>query len=390
MSKPARGAMTLPTLPPATDLFGRTLGAAVSGPFTVSIHDTQPDPTQARWVLPPTLRAKFLAGDLTAPAALQAWQAVAAREPVEATRLGEIAALARSLSAGGQVNPISVVRQGQGWRIETGERRFWAHVYLVVVEKDAAAAAIPAIEIAQIDPFRQAVENLHVAPLNAIGLARETARLLLSAAGTLPANLTWATYRQAAQQRVPRGGWARIEGAMGKSEEQLARLVRLLLLPEPALHLADRHDLPEKVLRPVLKLTAPAEQTATVQLIVECGLSTPEVDWLVQQPEGAAARAALRAQKATPAGAPAPSAPAKAPRPTPTAAAASYQRFRGLHRFTQQLTRQGAEPATVLAQALLTQAPTTAAADLQATIAVLEAALAVVQARQPAAPKRKK
>lgn len=384
MSKPARGAMTLPTLPPATDLFGRTLGAAVSGPFTVSIHDTQPDPTQARWVLPPTLRAKFLAGTLTAPAALQAWQALAAREPVEATRLAEIAALARSLRAGGQVNPISVVRQGSGWRIETGERRFWAHVYLVVVEKDEAAAAIPAAETSQIDPFRQAVENLHVAPLNAIGLARETARLLLSAAGALPASLTWATYRAAAAQRVPRGGWARIEGAMGKSEEQLARLVRLLLLPEAALHLADRHDLPEKVLRPVLKLATPTQQTATVQLIVDCALSAPEVDWLVQQPDWAAACTALRAQKAA---AP-PATAAQTARAAPPATTTCYQRFRGFQRVTQQLAAQGTAPAQTLAQALLTQAPTTAAADLQATIAVLEAALRLVQA--PAPTKRKK
>jgi len=387
-SKPARGAISLPE----SDLFGNQL-AEGGTPLQLSWDQIEPDPNQARWVLPVELRAKFIAGKLSAMEAMRQWQkqversqARAGKAPLkpseasEARKLDEIAALARSLQAGGQVNPITVARHGGRWRIETGERRFWAHVYLVSVLADDTAAQIPVAVRAQIDPFRQAVENLHAAPLNAVGLAREIARLLMTALPHLypapgpEAPLDWPLYRQVAEQRVPPGGWSRIEDAMGRKADQLGRFLRLLLLPAEALALADRHDLTEKQLRAVSELGDPARQTRAVSLITELGLSSTEVEWLCQQTDWEAAERDLRAQRvgmwptAT-----------TSPRARFAPEQVLYKRLVSLQRFTESVRRGGSEPAEALAEQLQLQASPTALPELRALIELLETTAAKLE-----------
>jgi len=392
--KPARGAIPLPE----ADLFGNQL-AEGAVPLQLAWEVVEPDPNQARWVLPPELRARFIAGKLSAVDALRQWhkqvEQLRARlgkdgwrpgEMAEVRKLDEIEALARSLQAGGQVNPITVVRRGDKWRIETGERRFWAHVYLVGLKNDKTAAQIPVSVRPRIDPFRQAVENLHASPLNAIGLAREVARLLLVVTGNPSPGtdagrvMDLATYRDLARQRVPPGGWSKIEEAMGRKADHLGRYLRLLLLPEEAVQLADRHDLTEKQLRPVSELGDAKKQLQVARLIAELGLSSAEVEWLCKQPNLSAAERELRTRLAGKAAEKA----KKSPRARFAPEQVLYNRCIGFVRFAESVRRGGAEPAQALAEQFLAQSGETALAELRGLISFLEGTVVEIERARPA------
>lgn len=380
--KLTRGAIPLPE----ADLFGNQLNEGAA-PLQLSWEVVEPDPNQARWVLPPDLRARFIAGKLNAVEALRQWhkqvEQLRARlskdglrpgEAAEVRKFDEIEALAKSLQAGGQVNPITVVRRSDKWRIETGERRFWAHVYLVGVKNDKAAAQIPVSVRPRIDPFRQAVENLHAAPLNAIGLAREVARLLLTTTGNPSLGtdagrvLDLAAYREVARQRVPPGGWSKIEEAMGRKADHLGRYLRLLLLPEEAVQLADRHDMTEKQLRPVSELGDAKKQAQVVRLIAELGLASAEVEWLCKQSDLNAAERELRAKFASKVMEKA----KKSPRARFAPEQVLYNRCIGFVRFTESVRRGGAEPAQALAEQFMAQRGETALTELRGLISFLE------------------
>lgn len=274
------------------------------------LESIQPDPNQARWILPQEIRESFLAGRLTPAEAMTRWRKLVDRlvkksgkpatELPEGRRLAEIEALAKSILLGGQVNPITVVQVGNHWRIETGERRYWAHVWLWGVEHDKVGQTIPATIQPCFDVYRQAAENLHTAPLNAIATARMVARLLQASGGNPAARqdyaiqLTMVEYRQIAESRVPRGGWKRVEEVMGKHADYLARHLRLLSLPDDAVMLADRHDLTEFQLRPVTERNNRPDQVHIVRLIVELNLVGLDIEWLCQQPDLGIAEQILR------------------------------------------------------------------------------------------------
>lgn len=282
---------------------------------TLHINDLEPDPSQARWLLPPDIRSKFIAGKIDASQALAQWRkhAEAVREEVtkagrdpekvgDVAWLSEIETLAKSIHSGGQVNPITVARIEDRWRIETGERRYWAHVWLVSVVGDKSAAQVPAIQQATLDPFRQAVENRHTSPLNAVSMARDIARLIITSRDSAPGQksrvLAFADYRAVAQDRLPSSLTERIAAAMGMSPDYLGRYRRLLALPDEALLIADRNDLTEKQLRHVTELESPKWQTRVVRGIAEMGLSHGDVEWWCRQPDLAAAERELRSRMA--------------------------------------------------------------------------------------------
>lgn len=390
-----RGAIPMPE----TDVMGRGL-VADSSHLTLTLDQLEPDPNQARWVLPAEVRAKFVAGELTATQALERWRKLAEKaarsggkgaaldeDHPELKKLREIESLAKSIKAGGQVNPITVARHGAKWRIETGERRFWAHVYLVHVLDDSDAERVPANVTAKLDVFRQAVENLHAAPLNAVALGREVARLLMAGQGKNPAPgqdlevLSLSAYRAVASSRVPPKGWDRIGEAMGKTPDHLSRHLRLLLLPDEAIVLADRADLTEKQLRPVTELKDAQTQARVVKLAVELKLSSADVEWLCNQPDLDKAEQELRARLL---GKP----EEKAPRAKFSLEESLYKRLTGFRRFIQSVERGGGQPAAALARFYKADKGETARTELQQMIELLSATvdeLARLEQPDPAA-----
>jgi len=100
--------------------------------------------------------------------------------------LRDLTNLAVTIRDDGQVNPLTVVDASDGgiqkFRIETGERRYWATWLLKdFIPGYQGDGMIPCIIIPQEQesPFRQAKENTTRSGLNAVAMARQIALLLL-------------------------------------------------------------------------------------------------------------------------------------------------------------------------------------------------------------------
>jgi ParB-like chromosome segregation protein Spo0J len=200
----------------------------------------------------------------------------------------ELVNLAMTIREDGQVNPLTVVDRSQGvmrqYRIETGERRYWAtwllRDFVPGYESDGTIPCI-VIPVERASAFRQAKENTARAGLSAMALARQAALLLLSVHDYLVPDgpVTMDFYRQALDLdlRSKREYSADILAAMGgMSRQQFSRHKLLLRLSDEAIELADHHQLDEGLLRYVVGL--PVEQHAEmVQQIILKGLTVRQV-----------------------------------------------------------------------------------------------------------------
>jgi hypothetical protein len=207
--------------------------------------------------------------------------------------LGDLVNLAVTIRDDGQVNPLTVVDVSQGvtrqFRIETGERRYWATWLL----RDFIAGydgdgMIPCIIVPgeQSSIFRQAKENTARSGLSAIAMARQAALLLLTVHGyEIPdAAVPNDFYRQALELdlRGKREYTDAILSAMGGiNKSQFSRLKSLLRLADDALELADRHGIEEYKLRHVV--TVPVEyHVEIIRQIVNFNLTSKQIQDLCQ------------------------------------------------------------------------------------------------------------
>ena len=211
----------------------------------------RPDPIQPRRILPDRIHHEFHGGRLTPSQSLRELvqiAQVAARQrgrpfsnllellpdpereeegislTPEEILLRELVTLAVTIHQDGLVNPITVVDMTQGvtrlYRIETGERRYWAgwllKDFLQGFESDGMIDCI-VVPADRSSVFRQAKENTARRGLSAIAMARQAALLLLTVNGyEIPAYaVTNDFYRQALELRIPRGAAQEIYAAMG-------------------------------------------------------------------------------------------------------------------------------------------------------------------------------
>lgn len=171
------------------------------------------------------------------------------------------------------------------YRIETGERRYWATWLLRdFIPNYTGNGTIPCIVIPaqRSSVFRQAKENTARSGLTAIAMARQAALLLLTVHGyEIPAYaVNNDFYRQALELdlRGQREHTDAILSAMGGIERsQFSRLKSLLHLSDDALELADRYALEERKLRPVLSLE-PVDQVEMIRQIIDLNLSSKQIE----------------------------------------------------------------------------------------------------------------
>ena len=277
----------------------------------------RPDPLQLRRVLPDSVYTAFHNNRLTPTQALreliQSAQVAARqhgrpftnvldllgnpdeeseREPQlltpEEQLVRDLVNLAVTIRDDGQVNPLTVVDVTQGvtrlYRIETGERRYWAawllRDFIPGYESDGMIPCI-VIPAEQASPFRQAKENTARTGLSAVAMARQAALLLLAIHGyEMPDGpVTHGFYRQALELdlRGKREYTAEIYAAMGGlDKKRFSRFKALLQLCDEALELADRHSIEEGLLRHVLHLPA-EEQVEVVRHIINMKLTAKQV-----------------------------------------------------------------------------------------------------------------
>lgn len=202
--------------------------------------------------------------------------------------LRDLVNLAVTIRDDGQVNPLTVVDVSQGatqqFRIETGERRYWATWLLRdFILEYAGDGMIPCIIIPgeRSSVFRQAKENTARSGLSAIALARQAALLLLTVHGyEIPAYaVTNDFYRHALELdlRGKREYTDAILSAMGGiGKMQFSHYKALLKLSDEALEMADRHRIEEYRLRPVVAV-ASEYHAEIVRQIIDFNLTSKQV-----------------------------------------------------------------------------------------------------------------
>ena len=278
----------------------------------------RPDPVQPRRVLPEQLHFAFHNNRLTPTQALKELVQlvqVAARQrgrpfnnvlellpnpddegdedqsvhlSPEEQLLHDLVNLAITIRDDGQVNPLTVVDVSQGvtqqFRIETGERRYWAtwllRDFIAGYNSDGMIPCI-IIPAERSSVFRQAKENTARSGLSAIAMARQAALLLLTVHGHQIPDIAVSNdfYRQALDLdlRGKREYTEAILTAMGGIKKaHFSEIKSLLKLSDEALELADRHTLEEKKLRYVVML--PQEfHTEIIRQIIDFNLTSKQV-----------------------------------------------------------------------------------------------------------------
>lgn len=287
----------------------------------------RPDPIQPRRVLPDRIYQTFHASRVTPTQALRELvqtAQIAARQrgrpfdglldllpspddenddeqktPLspEERLLRELVTLAVTIRDDGQVNPLTVIDVSEGvtrqFRIETGERRYWATWLLRdFISGYTGDGMIPCIVIPResYSPFRQAKENTARTGLSAVAMARQAALLLLAVHGyELPITaVSNDFYRQALELdlRSKREHTAEILTAMGGvSRMRFSQFKALLNLSDEAIELADRYDIDEKKLRYVVNL-AQEFHLEIVRQIVDLNLTSKQVKEICEADNG--------------------------------------------------------------------------------------------------------
>lgn len=242
-----------------------------------------PDPGQPRRLLPDDLLSAVIQGSLAPVAAIEEWLRRAESDTAETAlrqNVRELKRLADSIARHGLISPISVrfpasdeaIPPGITYFIVTGERRFWAHVYLLSQDRQIQAGqtvASPAeIKITLAPPgisirAYQLIENLLREDLNAIERAQGMWALRYELSGvnyssppsnqpeteedsSLPSPESEVNY--SSPQLVP---WARVEEALGISKRYRIFVTSVLNLSEAAQALVAGHNLAEMTIRPI-------------------------------------------------------------------------------------------------------------------------------------------
>jgi len=282
----------------------------------------RPDPVQPRRVLPEQIHRKFHDNRLTPTQALREvvqLAQVSSRQngrpfsnvlellpdtesdteqpntlsPEEET-LRDLVNLAVTIRDDGQVNPLTVVDMSQGvtrlYRIETGERRYWAtwilRDFIPSYEHDGMIDCI-IVPTEKSSIFRQAKENTARKRLSAIAMARQAALLLLTVHGyEIPITAVDNDfYRQALELnlRGKREFTEAILNAMGGIDRgRFSQYKALLQLSNDSMELADRHNIEEYPLRFVLQLTE-QDQVEMVRQIIQFNLSGRQVKQICEK-----------------------------------------------------------------------------------------------------------
>lgn len=272
-----------------------------------------PDPTQPRREVPPVVRK--LAREQGIPEWEQ-WHQMAEHQAgyeinlksllrgegdgIETEKTGaplvdgfmSLVALAASIYDKGLVNPITVSARGAGYTIETGERRYQAYKLLYGVLGHKKFSRIAANVVPAVDVWRQAAENGSRKPLNAIGMARQIALLVMA----LNTDKTYAPfesfegksdrefYAQVADgniHRIPKGTSERILQATGmKSRSQIANHRALLDISDDLWTQADEDDWTEGRIREHVLSQKRPDTFTTVNV------STPHTPMTVRKGDG--------------------------------------------------------------------------------------------------------
>ncbi len=222
----------------------------------IPIEHIRPDPDQPRRLLPVDLAQSLIAGSSPFNI-LEQLRTRSEHNKWIRERLQELDALAQSVADDGLMQPIRVIRDDdERYRIEEGERRWWAHNILVqqgreqfqninafVIEPERAITGLLR---------RRVAENVLRSGFTAIELARAMSKRIQEI--------------QTAEPGIKQGEVERRVGSEnGMSDRRVRQFVALLILSPEAQELAQQARLTENSLRKIVGIKDAASQLVTIR-----------------------------------------------------------------------------------------------------------------------------
>jgi hypothetical protein len=260
-----------------------------------------PDPFQGRGgVLPAELSIAVCNGALPPDQAVAVWLQDLDERSLYWPRYQALRELADSIAEQGLINPIHIYhppRELRLYRIESGERRYWAH-WLLAHENPGRFTHVRAIVEEGYSLDRQIHENEDVSALSAVGQARNIARMYLLLLDVHPRfqqqvtpDSLHAYFRQAAyppseligQKYLPDGFWERFMALTRLSRQSVEERLNLFGLPLPALELADLAGLNFSQLKEILRSENNTVRAELVELAVARNLTGARLRSLVRK-----------------------------------------------------------------------------------------------------------
>ncbi len=254
-------------------------------PVTFLLVAIRPDFSQPRQLLPADLSAALAKGEILPSEALSRWlaQAEAANtDPGLIHNVAELRRLAASIQQHGLINPITLRRPrpeepvpaGVEYLIVTGERRYWSHVLLGLegqqireghaVSSPDQIKAVVANEGVSVRAH-QLIENLMREDINGVEKARGLWALRYELSGVNHGSPAAAGPED---QLVP---WSQVEEVLNISKRYRIFVTSVLNLTPEAQQLVTRHNLSERLIRPIAQKLKdqPALQIEALQQLVD-------------------------------------------------------------------------------------------------------------------------
>lgn len=219
-----------------------------------------PDRFQPRRLLPTHIRQRFFDGEIDCYQAAGEWLNLSKSDASFRVEVDRLLSMGGSFEEHGQIKPItgSWKANAKGdffFQIETGERRFWAACLHYINDHLDEEPLLRVETIERPTRQRQVLENRHAETPSAVSQSCEIASLILAEMQIDPnqqAADEYDYFRQARAQRMPVGLWDKIKPIMQLTRPRMVQLLNILQFPNPLLDLANRYQLPERVLREIL------------------------------------------------------------------------------------------------------------------------------------------
>ncbi len=230
--------------------------------YRVPVSMIRPDRFQARLLLPLPLRSGFYSGERTWRETVQDWFALAKNDRLNRRMLDELIALGDSLHDTGQIKPVTGQIMNEDGRdvfkMLTGERRFWATAIQAVLSESPDEPYVLALIDNQPSLEKQIAENMAYKALTPVGKARAAARLVLEANQIEPAEGEKEVdfFRRVTDLRLNDEVKDILQKNLQLERTYFGRLMNFFALPEASLELADRAEMPERVLREIMRYDA--------------------------------------------------------------------------------------------------------------------------------------
>jgi hypothetical protein len=228
----------------------------------VPVNKIIPNPSQARFILPPQIEEKFYNRQLNCFEAGREFLKIAVSDPVLNNLTEELLRLGRSIEESGQILPVvgAWERSELGdlfFNLFLGSRRFWGVVLNSLQDKDGGMPSLYALEAGITRTDDLSVLNIHQSSLSVIEQSRAVAGLVVNRLGIKKENDETELEhlrKYFSKRRIPKKVWKEVKEVFGLDQEHARELLNYLNLPDQVLYFAATAGLTEEDLQELIGL----------------------------------------------------------------------------------------------------------------------------------------